>query len=309
MIKMKKSFVIWLIVLLIPLALAATSTQTLKVDTPVVVNGKTITLTYVEANMIILEVDGLSGRYSLIGKIVNDTMIYSPNISLGGVFIRVFEIFERQNEIKSEIIVTFTCGNKRCESNETGFCCKDCNCTAGYSCVDNQCIDAALNECLNDSQCNDNKNCTVDSCSGIPRKCIHAIKACKDYDFCCPKGCTFDNDADCPNVNTSTALQNASQNATLSLEECNSSLTGRQGIVQNTSSYCSETGWRARKPDSSSCIKDYECINKCIKNKCFVMQEKKPVTTYVIAGAIILILILSLARYFILKRRTVIKSP
>lgn len=54
-------------------------------------------------------------------------------------------------------------------------------------------------ECLRDSECDDSDSCTVDSCSGTPKKCSNtAVVSCISNDDCCPTGCSYNDDNDCP---------------------------------------------------------------------------------------------------------------
>ncbi|MBI5148469.1 hypothetical protein HZA33_02200 [Candidatus Pacearchaeota archaeon] len=315
---MKKIILAFILaIFLLSLASATKVNQTLKIDTPVTVNGKTITLKYTESNMLILDVDGLTNRYTFTTTMVNDTFVYSPNITLNGVFFKILDIIDRVGEVRAEITISYTCGNKVCEINEKGFCCKDCNCSSSEdSCIDNQCILTTLNQCLNNSQCNDNNNCTIDNCTGIPRQCTHEIKPCKDYDYCCPQGCTFDNDADCPRTSCASNLEcNDKDPCTedaCNLQTKNCTHEKQQGCeynqtcqsigsikkISNVSKYCSDTGWQAKK-SSGACKQDYECTIKCTKGDCGVpVKTTIPKTSYIIIGAVIFIVLILLIRHF-----------
>ncbi|MDP6671096.1 MAG: hypothetical protein QGI60_04755, partial [archaeon] len=59
--------------------------------------------------------------------------------------------------------------------------------------------DLPEDECASNSACNDKNPCTVDLCTGSPRKCNRTqITSCTSGDGCCPEGCVYDFDSDCP---------------------------------------------------------------------------------------------------------------
>ena len=61
------------------------------------------------------------------------------------------------------------------------------------------CIHRSDDQCVKDFDCEDGLLCTTDTCSGIPKTCSRArIKECIPGDGCCPSGCSFAVDYDCP---------------------------------------------------------------------------------------------------------------
>ena len=72
-------------------------------------------------------------------------------------------------------------------------------CEDGLFCtVDDYCSSGS---CVSGSQrtCNDNEECTVDSCDENNDVCNHeVITTCVSGDGCCPAGCDFTTDNDCP---------------------------------------------------------------------------------------------------------------
>ncbi len=91
------------------------------------------------------------------------------------------------------------CGDGQCVAGESFLnCCDDCGCLPGHECYRSSCISTAEYECRKDSDCEDGELSTEDSCTGIPKTCVHEqITDCKDGDWYCPAGCEFDADDDC----------------------------------------------------------------------------------------------------------------
>ncbi len=66
------------------------------------------------------------------------------------------------------------CGDDECTDGEgCSLCSSDCSCEAGYECQNNECV--SLHECLSGSDCDDGVECTIDTCSGMPKKCYNTI--------------------------------------------------------------------------------------------------------------------------------------
>lgn len=91
------------------------------------------------------------------------------------------------------------CGNGVCEEGEgCGICAIECPCGSGTVCCENACAAAA---CTSDAQCNDNDKCTRDVCANngtCSAACQHIAKPCYGGDGCCPAGCDYVQDNDCP---------------------------------------------------------------------------------------------------------------
>jgi len=89
------------------------------------------------------------------------------------------------------------CGNGVCEETE-GCDCADCTCGPGQLCCSNECRAPA---CTSDTQCNDADTCTTERCVGpgtCDAACVVQPKTCSGQDYCCPPGCDYLNDNDCP---------------------------------------------------------------------------------------------------------------
>ena len=74
--------------------------------------------------------------------------------------------------------------------------------------------------CYSDSDCDDGDPCTIDTCvnPGTPSAyCLHEpIVSCGDSDGCCPPGCDYTTDNDCPrpsNIEALNVLHDATENA------------------------------------------------------------------------------------------------
>ncbi|MCD6414310.1 MAG: hypothetical protein J7L23_01635 [Candidatus Diapherotrites archaeon] len=82
------------------------------------------------------------------------------------------------------------------------------DCITGDGCCPTGCTPENDNDCktcLSDSDCDDNINCTVDTCSGTPEACHHVrVTSCASGDGCCPAGCNYTTDSDCPLEPTNT---------------------------------------------------------------------------------------------------------
>lgn len=67
-------------------------------------------------------------------------------------------------------------------------------------CITKTILSSARDACSTGSECNDNDSCTKDACEGSPKKCKNVqISACTSNDSCCPAGCYYTDDNDCPN--------------------------------------------------------------------------------------------------------------
>ncbi|MBN2066985.1 MAG: hypothetical protein JW744_00780 [Candidatus Diapherotrites archaeon] len=61
------------------------------------------------------------------------------------------------------------------------------------------CIHRTDDQCIEDISCNDNNPCTVDICMGAPKMCRNEQSTrCTSGDNCCPAGCSYREDTDCP---------------------------------------------------------------------------------------------------------------
>ncbi len=108
------------------------------------------------------------------------------------------------------------------------------------------------NECTLNSDCNDSNTCTIDFCVGNQeRECQYFnITECKDNDNCCPAGCRYEKDNDCPDY------------------ECYNNSMCNDSIVE-TKDYCKEY------------ICFHEIITECINhdntcpNGCFLTHNKE----------------------------------
>ena len=89
------------------------------------------------------------------------------------------------------------CGNGICEEGE-GCACTDCACKEGEICCENECKQP---KCRVDAQCDDGDKCTKDYCINpgtCKAACVNQLKTCFSFDECCPEGCDFLSDNDCP---------------------------------------------------------------------------------------------------------------
>jgi|GEM_PF-1854748 len=166
----------------------------LEKDESVVVGGRNFTLLSVSSEKMLMSIDGEQ-------KILSVT----EQENCGDIHIIVGLIYWpnkwRNLSIEINITTDFTCGDKICDSahGESSFnCCRDCNCTAGYTCYNRKCVKSDLIQCYTDEECADSDPCTIDYCSDFPKYCRHdAVTQCKDIDGCCPANCSKDNDWDC----------------------------------------------------------------------------------------------------------------
>ena len=61
------------------------------------------------------------------------------------------------------------------------------------------CVHRSDDQCVADIGCDDGFACTRNTCEGIPKKCSSVkIRECAGGDGCCPQGCTYALDFDCP---------------------------------------------------------------------------------------------------------------
>ena len=92
------------------------------------------------------------------------------------------------------------CGNGVCEANETcDSCPADCGCSGGELCCNAVCKTAA---CTSNTQCITGHNACINYVCDNPNTCSAACtqrnKTCMNGDFCCPQGCDYMTDNDCP---------------------------------------------------------------------------------------------------------------
>ncbi|MFC1800447.1 hypothetical protein ACFLYT_00140 [Nanoarchaeota archaeon] len=129
------------------------------------------------------------------------------------------------------------CGNGVCEADEyCSTCVKDCGCEDNQECYGNECI---THECNADTECDDDNFCTLDTCSGMPRKCSNERQS---------PGCSYDNN--CVSVGTKTETM-----------------------------YCgSDNSMHDFKSEYLACQEDYECsTNLCNDGECKVKGVVKKI--------------------------------
>jgi len=89
------------------------------------------------------------------------------------------------------------CGNGACEEGEDCSC-PDCACMDGELCCGGKCLRP---RCASDAECDDGDACTRDHCAKAgtcEAACTNELRACIGFDGCCPQGCDFITDSDCP---------------------------------------------------------------------------------------------------------------
>ncbi|MFA5175761.1 MAG: hypothetical protein WC413_00675 [Candidatus Nanoarchaeia archaeon] len=241
----------------------------------VVENGKTITLVSTGGTKAIFNVDGE------LKAITTDGVV-------SGVWIAVDGVFDDPARAMVKIYVPFNCGDAICDDNESyRNCCTDCNCSKkSESCISNQCSDKSLNKCEFDWDCSDNISCTKDTCEGSPAECKFVkITECKKADGCCPAGCIYQYDKDCPKPDQCKTDVDCDDKSPCTIDYCagdprkvcihNSTeegcgLEGKCvpiGSITNKT-YCENITWVEQKQDLENCTKSYECINSCSNGIC-----------------------------------------
>lgn len=101
------------------------------------------------------------------------------------------------NDNKPETTDTCSGEPKEC-SNSLILICKSADGACPSHCnwqTDTDCEKKDL--CQEQSECDDNKPETIDTCAGVPKRCIHKPVDCQNGDGVCPAHCTFDTDRDC----------------------------------------------------------------------------------------------------------------
>ena len=92
------------------------------------------------------------------------------------------------------------CGDTICEGGETcSSCPADCGCTGGNICCSGTC---QIPTCSQNSDCGIDTACRIWTCNN-PGTCSAScsfldITSCINNDGCCPSGCVFSNDNNCP---------------------------------------------------------------------------------------------------------------
>lgn len=91
-------------------------------------------------------------------------------------------------------------GSPKACNNSRILSCSDDDMCCPLGCVydtDNDCNMTDI--CILAADCDDDDACTIDQCKGEPKNCTYtAITSCLTADGCCPIGCTFAEDNDCP---------------------------------------------------------------------------------------------------------------
>jgi len=242
---MKKIIFLIIFLLFIPAIYAPSKNNVeLFINDPFVLGGKTITLISLTDEKILLDIDGSKNIIKSFGATEKE-----------GISFRIVSIFldeERINSyVKFNISMDYTCGNNKCEEDENkDICCKDCGCDNGSICFKNICIEG---NCGENKQCDDGNSCTVDKC--LDNYCINEpITECKNKDKCCPEGCSYYNDKDCPAPPKPPEI------------------VCEDGAIQHRS-YCENNTWRDLKEIGEFCINDYECFSSyCNYEKCFEVK-------------------------------------
>ncbi len=321
---------VFLLIALLPNAMA--ETVTLKAGGSKVVFGKNISLVAAYSEFVTVNVDGMQKDIDVF-VVQNETSIgfSSRTVKVSGINITVSDIFEGQQTAELIVEANFVCGDKICSSAETSaICCKDCNCSSGYSCTDNQCIESILNQCSSSAECNDNNICTIDLCEGIPRKCYNTeIVLCADNDDCCPAKCYYENDSDCPRNKTKLecfSARDCIDADACTIDYCDSGKCMHEKkdgcsfnqtcfpfnfteTVDGTASYCAAAGWQKQKKSNHECKENFECLsNLCEQGKCKgaekeIVQGKKSSMALFLSIAAVLLLAVVVSLLFKLRKK------
>ncbi len=117
-------------------------------------------------------------------------------------------------------------------------------------------------ECSAGTDCNDSNLCTTDTCTGSPKKCSNTqITACAGGDNCCPQGCTYTNDSDCP-VATACANVTCSDEKKCVGGQCvEKTCAERGGENCDVNRICD--GQTVASSDNSNC-----CLGNCVGIDC-----------------------------------------
>lgn len=242
---MKKIIFLIIFLLFVPAIYAPSKNNAeLFTNKPFVIGGKTITLISLTDEKILIDIDGSKRIIKASGRTIAEGISFEV--------VSIFEDEERINSyVKFDISMDYTCGNNKCEEDENkDICCKDCGCDNDLFCLNNICIEG---NCGENKHCDDGDSCTVDKCED--NYCINKpVTECKSNDECCPQGCSYYQDKDCPEP--------------LEIPEpaC------EDGAIQHRS-YCENNTWKDLKDAGESCINDYECISSyCNYEKCFEVE-------------------------------------
>lgn len=217
----------------------------------ITVGGRYVKFLYATNNSAVFRVDAF-----------NVLAYYNITKNFHGVRFKVKEVYG-ENLILADVTAYQICGDNKCDIDE--YCCRDCNCDSGLSCISNQCVANNTATCLADAECNDNNACTIDRCIGYPLKCvIEPINKCQNNDNCCPSSCNLTTDMDCSKCNPTDCIIN---------ETCII-----QGTIMNES-YCYNKTLNLLKGFNSSCSHDFECAGgKCQNETCTLFQNTTKTT-------------------------------
>lgn len=170
---MKKGGIFLILIILILSTLAYAASQRLEEGESKVIEGKTITVQSINQDILVIDVDGVNGFIENDSKKV-----------INGAEITIEEIFLGFNPdfVDISVKILATCGDNICdlEYEDNSICCTDCGCTNNETniCLDNQCVKKELNECLSNTECDDKNKTSLDSCEGLPRKCVNKPYTC-----------------------------------------------------------------------------------------------------------------------------------
>jgi uncharacterized protein (TIGR03790 family) len=169
------------------------------------------------------------------------------------------------------------CGDGMCAIGENcSNCAQDCGCTNGKACCLNSCIQPI---CNSDLDCADASPCTTDTCMNAgtcTASCKHTTKLlCANNDSCCPTGCVFWDDNDCPNTcpfGTNCGTKNCPQNFCLGntatkfpltcTKKCDANSTCQDCNCTQTTENCSNTGYCT----SGTCLSCTQGLKNCDLN-------------------------------------------